>query len=342
MAGDHNNARAAECARSEEARPAQRAAAERSSARAAECARDDAGPLARIGRSLRGALAHSRPLLLDGATGTELERRGVRSALPLWSSWALLEAPDTLRAIHGDYLRAGAGALTTATFRTHARSLAAAGLEGRAAELTALAVRLAREAAEETRRPAFVLGSAAPLEDCYHPERVPDAAALAREHAAHAGHLVAAGADAILVETMNTRREAVAAARAAREAGADVLVSFVCGTGARLLSGEPLDEALDAVGAFEPLALGVNCLPPGAVAACLGPLRQSGRAFLVYANLTTPGPEPVSPEAYAGAALGWIREGAACVGGCCGTTPSHIAALASRLREACPPPRAAE
>jgi len=286
-------------------------------------------------RRLRAALADARPLLLDGATGTELERRGVRAELPLWSSWALLEAPDTLRAIHADYVRAGAAALTAATFRTHARSLAAAGLEHRAAALNALAVRLAREAAGEAQRPVFVLGSAAPLEDCYHPERVPADAALAREHAAHARHLAAAGVDAILVETMNTRREAVAAVRAAREAGADALVSFVCGNGARLLSGEPLDEALEALRALGPLAVGVNCLPPRAVAACLGPLRASGCAFLVYANVTSAaGAGSATPAAYADAALGWVRAGAACVGGCCGTTPLHVAALARRLREA--------
>lgn len=309
---------------------------------------DHNNALVGAGRTLRAALSGRRPLLLDGATGTELERRGVRSDLPLWSSWGLLEAPETLREIHADYLRAGADALTAATFRTHARSLAAAGLAGRAAELTALAVRLAREAAEAARRPAFVLGSAAPLEDCYHPERVPDEAALAREHAAHARHLVAAGADAILAETMNTRREGVAAARAAREAGAEVLVSLVCGADARLLSGEPLAEALDALAAFAPLAVGVNCLPPGAVAACLGPLRESGRPFLVYANLGAPGaplsadPRDASPEAYAAHALGWVRAGAACVGGCCGTTPAHVAAVRGRLRGAgLPLPRVA-
>ena len=310
-------------------------------------AREDNNAFEGAGRALQAALTAPRPLLLDGATGTELERRGVRSELPLWSSWALLEAPERLREVHADYLRAGAEALTAATFRTHARSLAAAGLESRAAALTRLAVRLARDSVEREQRRAFVLGSAAPLEDCYHPERVPDGAALAREHAAHAGHLVAAGVDAVLVETMNTLREAVAAARAAREAGAEVLVSFVCGAGARLLSGEPLAEALDAVAPAAPLALGVNCLPPHAVAACLAPLRASGRPFLVYANLDAPG-APLSaaaadaaPEAYATHALGWVSAGAAGVGGCCGTTPEHIAVRRRRLAATGSPPRVA-
>ena len=279
--------------------------------------------------TLRTRLAEQQPLLLDGATGTELERRGVRATLPLWSSWGLLEAPGVVRAIHADYLRAGVELLTAATFRTHARSLAAAGLEARAEELCALAVRLAREAAQQVRPAALVLGSAAPLEDCYHPERVPEDAALAREHARHARHLVRAGVDGILVETINTLREGLAAARAGREAGAEVLVSFVCDGAARLLSGEPLAEAIDAVSALAPLLVGVNCLAPSAAAACVPLLRRASVPFLVSTNLGCA--SDADPEAWAAGAERWLDAGAACVGGCCGTRPSHLRALAARL-----------
>ena len=307
-------------------------------------AADDSGVRPEPRPSLRHALANARPLVLDGATGTELGRRGVRSDLPLWSSWGLLEAPGVVREIHAEYLRAGVDALTAATFRTHARSLAAAGLEARASELSALAVRLAREAGEQTGRTPFVLGSAAPLEDCYHPERVPPDDALLREHALHARHLVHAGVDAILVETINALREGVAAARAARDAGAELLVSFVCGREARLLSGEPLLEAIDAVTAFGPLAIGVNCLPPDAVGACLPVLGRARVPFLVYANLGAPGAPlgaaalDVTPEAFAAEARRWVEAGAACVGGCCGAGPAHLCALVAGLPDRSPTP----
>ncbi len=62
-------------------------------------------------------------LLLDGATGTELNRRGVDISLPLWSARAILEAPETLRQIHVDYLCAGADIITANTFRTHRHNL---------------------------------------------------------------------------------------------------------------------------------------------------------------------------------------------------------------------------
>ncbi len=72
---------------------------------------------------------------IDGATGSELDRRGVDLSLPLWSSRALLDAPEVLAEVHRDYLSAGAEAITAATFRTHRRSLEKAGLGERAAEL---------------------------------------------------------------------------------------------------------------------------------------------------------------------------------------------------------------
>ncbi len=298
-------------------------------------AADDSGVRTEPRPPLHARLHARRPLVLDGATGTELERRGVRSDLPLWSSWGLLEAPEAVRRIHLDYLHAGVDALSAATFRTHARSLAAPGLAAVAAALCALAIRLAREAAEAAGRDALVLGSAAPLEDCYRPERVPGEDALAREHAQHARHLVRAGADAILVETINMLREGVAAVRAAREAGAEAMVSFVCDREARLLSGEPLAEAVDAVSGFAPAAVGVNCLPPVAVDPCLAVLRRSGLPVLVYANAGAPGaphPHATAPAGYATAALRWASAGAACIGGCCGTTPAHLRALVARLR----------
>src|SRR5688572_1998339 len=103
-------------------------------------------------------LVQRRPVLLDGATGTELNRRGTNTDLPLWSARALLEAPDVLRKIHLDYVRAGAELITANTFRTHRRSLARAGLGDQALPLTLQAVGLAREAAmtAEAGRPCFV------------------------------------------------------------------------------------------------------------------------------------------------------------------------------------------
>ena len=281
--------------------------------------------------------AEGRALLLDGATGTELERRGVASPPPLWSAHALRAAPDVVLAVHRDYVAAGADALVANTFRTQRRTLGRAGLGAEAAALTTLAVELARRAAREARgRQVRVLGSAAPLEDCFQPARVPAAGELAREHGEHARHLRDAGADAVAIETMNTVREALAALAAAREVGLPAWVSFTCDGAGRLLSGELLETALAAVAPFSPELVGVNCLPGEAVAACLPALRAAGRPFAVKANLGAPRPQggrtaERTPEAFAAEALAWAHAGARAVGGCCGTTPAHVAAVRRAL-----------
>jgi len=290
--------------------------------------------LARLALELR--LRAGAPLILDGATGTELERRGVATRLPLWSAGALDSDPELVRQIHADYVASGVDAVTANTFRTQRRTLAHAGIADRAEELTRRAVALARSAAGDR---AWVLGSSPTLEDCYHPERVPDAAALAREHREHAHNLARAGVDAILVETMNTQRECVAALRAAREAGAPALASFVCWDGARLLSGESLADALRSAADEAACAVLVNCLPPSNVDACLDVLAAQPLPFGIYPNLGEPEDElgfrrseHVSPERFAELAAGWASRGARLLGGCCGTTPAHLAALAARVR----------
>ncbi|HEY8155505.1 MAG TPA: homocysteine S-methyltransferase family protein [Myxococcota bacterium] len=284
-------------------------------------------------------LRRERPVLLDGATGTELERRGVATRLPLWSAAALIGAPALVERIHRDYAKAGAEALTANTFRTQRRTLAREGLGERAAELTALAVRLAREAAASSASRPLVLGSDPPLEDCYRPDLVPDESALASEHAEHCRNLAEAGVDAILCETHNSLREACAAARAASETGLPVLVSFVCWEGATLLSGERLADAVQVVRELRPAALLVNCLPPSNAMACLAVLASAGLPFGVYANLGAPDDatgfrrsRSVSPRQFAAAAAEWVAAGARLVGGCCGTTPAHIAAIRRSLR----------
>ncbi len=294
--------------------------------------------MTRIPARLGERLMRSAPVLLDGATGTELERRGARTTLPLWSAAALVEAPALIRQIHRDYAAAGAEALTANTFRTQRRTLARQELGEQAAALTALAVELAREAALAAPRPIWVLGSDPPLEDCYRPDLVPPDAALASEHAEHCRNLAAAGVDAILCETFNCVREARAAACAASATGLPVLVSFVCWEAATLLSGDPLGAAIEAVRTLRPAALLVNCLPPANVAPCLAVLASSGLPFGCYANLGAPDDvtgirrsDELAPEGFADFAASWLAAGARLVGGCCGTTPEHIRAIARRL-----------
>ncbi|MBW2286622.1 MAG: homocysteine S-methyltransferase family protein [Deltaproteobacteria bacterium] len=289
--------------------------------------------------SLATRIAKRDLLVLDGATGTELERRGAAIELPLWSARALIEAPELVAAIHRDYVEAGADVITANSFRSQRRTLERGGVGERAEELTRSAVEIARRAAREgaPNREIFVVGSAPPLEDCFRPDLVPADHELAREHAEHAEHLAAAGVDGILIETMNSGREALAALRAARATGLPSLVSFVCWDGTRLLSDESLHSALARIEAARPDAVLVNCLPASNVAACLAILRDTKRPFGLYPNLGTPTDsgghsEALEPSELAEHVSIWRDTGASLFGGCCGTTPAHTLAIAQRLR----------
>jgi S-methylmethionine-dependent homocysteine/selenocysteine methylase len=270
-------------------------------------------------------LASGRPLLLDSAMGTELERRGMELELPLWSARALLEKPDLVIQIHRDNVAAGADILTANTFRTQRGALVAAGLGDRAAELTRLAVSLARRAASESGREVFVAGSVAPLADCYRPELVADRETLEREHTAHLENLLGAGVDLVLVETMNTVREAQAAVNAAR-GRVPAIVSFVTNGEGSLLSGERIERAVQAVLPLSPAAVGVNCVSLRSIGNEVERLVEEtpDRAVAAYANNLS---DDAAPEEYSRRAAEWIRRGVRIVGGCCGTTPDHTAAL---------------
>ncbi len=154
-------------------------------------------------------LGQRRPVLLDGAVGTELARRGVDTTLPLWSARALFDDPglEALTKIHEDYARAGAEILVTNTFRTTRRSLGRAGKAGAWREANRRAVECARAGAKaafddgaaaigdlrpEARtaarhapaggRVCLVAGGIAPLEDCYRPDLVPQQDECLSEH----------------------------------------------------------------------------------------------------------------------------------------------------------------
>jgi S-methylmethionine-dependent homocysteine/selenocysteine methylase len=303
------------------------------------------------------ASAYRSPTILDGALGAMLEAQLGPLPAPLWSAAALQSNPAAVEALHRAYCAAGAQVLVANTFRTNPRAIRLAGLSPRdGAELTALAVTCARRAADG-RTDVRIAASVAPVADCYAPEQVPDEAVLLREHGEFAEWLSAAGVELAWIETINTIREAACAARAARAAGLAFGVSFVTRAadlpssarslasaaigrgGVRLLSGEPLAEAVCIVQGLGARHVGLNCIPPRGITQQLPRLRRMTELpVAVYAHLSaglpTPGwsfVEQLPPERYAGYARLWRQQGADIIGGCCGTTPEHIRATAEAL-----------
>jgi len=288
-------------------------------------------------------LSQPHQLILDGATGTELNRRGVDTGLPLWSANALMNDRDAkiLRQIHEDYLRAGADIITTNTFRTHRRALAPSGNANRALELTRRAVDTARAAIASVKSdsPKFVAGSISTLEDCYRPDLVPPDDELRAEHSERIHHLIECDVDLILIETINTIREAVIVAKLAIITGTPVVVSFVCDREGKILSGETLTEATNQLLPLGISGIGVNCGPTPNLAKPLAELQAAcGKDFplIAYGNIGYADEEvgwvntdSENPKAYCNHAIHWPVK---IVGGCCGTSPEHIAELRSALK----------
>ncbi len=291
---------------------------------------------------LQTRLTRGEIVLLDGALGTELERRGVATRLPLWSAQALIDAPERVREIHEEYARSGSDILTAATFRTSPRALRKAGLESEADRMTAQAIALAREARDRagTGRVVWIAGSLAPLEDCYRPDLAPASDVAEREHREQAARLVRSGAEVLLVETMNSIGEAVSAVRGARASGLPVLVSFICRSPVEIWSGESLAAAVRAVEPLGPDAILVNCTPSDLASGCVETIaRATDIPTGCYPNAGGPDFEEgtwrfdpaMTPERFAAAAGEWVRNGAQIVGGCCGTGPEHVRALRAVL-----------
>jgi homocysteine S-methyltransferase len=186
-------------------------------------------------------------IILDGAMGTELERRGVDTSTPIWSAKALLDRPDVVEQVHRDYIDAGAEVITTNTFRTHRRNLENIGLGDQAARLTALAVEIARRAVNASGKQARVAGSISPLEDSYSTNNPSTREEYFHEHEEMARNLAVAGVDLLLIETMKYIVEAEAAAEAAGKTGLPFGVSFICKPESRMLSGESITAAAKAV-----------------------------------------------------------------------------------------------
>ena len=175
-------------------------------------------------------LARGEVIILDGATGTELERRGVPMDTAAWSAAALVTHPDTVREVHEDYIRAGADIIITNSFSTARHQLEPAGLEDQFRELNLRAVTLAREARESAAdRPVFVAGS---ISSIHFDEKyvVPVEQAEANFHE-QAELLAEAEVDLIMMEMMWDIDYSSAAVAAAVATGLPTWIGFSCRIG---------------------------------------------------------------------------------------------------------------
>lgn len=281
---------------------------------------------------------HTRRLFFDGAMGTMLQEAGLQPG-ELPETWNLLH-PEKVRAIHQAYVRAGVDILKTNTFGANGLKFGAAHGQPEVEELVRAGVENARAAFAAEVRDGFVALDLGPTGKLLQPfGDLPFAEAVAL-YAAQVKAGAAAGADLILIETMSDSYEAKAAILAAKEnADLPIVCTFTFDEDGKLLNGADVTTALVMAESLGVSAVGFNCgqgpdtlvkLVPQALQAVDIPLVANPNAGLpVQKDGKTV--FHIDGEGYAPLMVPFAEAGVSVLGGCCGTTPDHIA----RLIEAC-------
>ncbi|MFT4012905.1 MAG: betaine--homocysteine S-methyltransferase [Paracoccus sp. (in: a-proteobacteria)] len=283
----------------------------------------------------------ARPwLLADGATGTNLYNMGLPPGQPpdLWCE----SHPDRVRALHLRMIEAGADLILTNSFGANASRLRLAGAEGRVAELNRTAARLAREAAAQAGRDVLVAGSMGPTGEIMAPMGRLTEAEATRLFTEQALALKQGGADLLWVETISAIEEMRAAARAAQTAEMPWcgMMSFEPG-GRSVMGVSPMQLAglIDRL-PHAPMAYGANCgTGPAELLLAVSGFSAAGceRALIAKPNAGVPRYQDgglvydATPEVMAEFAVLARDLGVRIIGGCCGTTPAHLAAMRAAL-----------
>ncbi len=280
-------------------------------------------------------------LLADGAIGTELFRLGLEAG-GFGEAWNI-EKPELVTAVHKAYCEAGARLLTTNSFRANRPTLASHGLDDRLVEINRRAAEVARAAADGI---GWVLGSIGPFGGFLEPLGTTPADQAFSFFQEQARALLDGGADGIVIETMTAKDEIDVAVRAARSAGARVVVAMMTfgktRNGYRTMMGVSPGEAVQVTTAAGADIIGSNCglgLSMAEYAEIVASLRSlTDKPVIIRPNAGRPDLQGndvryhQTPEIMAGQLGALVRAGANIIGGCCGTTPEHIRLFGAALR----------
>jgi len=281
------------------------------------------------------------PLVSDGGMGSLLQTAVVRARCP---EEANLIAPEQVVALHVAFIRAGSDLILTNTYGANPAKLAPHKLDDRFETINQAGVKLAREAREVSGRDVLIGGSIGPLGAA--PGRIsPDQ--MAEAFSAQAAALEGRGVDLFVLETFTSLDELLIAARAARSVASLPLIAQVTvGDDAETVAGVAAADVPAALAELMPVAVGVNCsLGPQTVLAGLESMRAATDLPLTaQANAGMPNVSTgrlvypnASPEYFGEYAAHALQLGAVLIGGCCGTTPEHVAAIRRAVSEQRPP-----
>jgi homocysteine S-methyltransferase len=293
-------------------------------------------------------------VIMDGGVSTAMEQKGLAMDREVWSGTAHMTHPDLVRAVHEDYVRAGAEVITANTFATAPHVLASRGHGAEeAAEINRRAVEIAHEARDAAAsREVWIAGSMSSMPPLTQISVTATGPGIAESYRRQAAALAEAGCDLIVAEMMIDVENAALVLEAAHETGLPLWIGFSASLtdagevsafysehGYDPMTGGDFGAVVDAALARGGQAAGVMHSEIAATGPALDFLRRRWPGpLLAYAetgrflNPDWDFTGAASPEEYAEAAEDWVeRHGVVVVGGCCGTGPDHIRAIAQRL-----------
>ena len=294
-----------------------------------------------MGKSFVDRLKAGEILIADGATATNYQEMGM--AIGVAPEEWIFDQPEKVRGLHRAFIEAGSNVILTDSFGATSPRLRESRYAGRTADLNHRAVALAREAAS-TSPGVLVAGSMGPTGMLMEPLGELTAAAAANAYAEQAGALSEGGADLLLLETFFALEEALAAIDGVRRAsGLPLVVSFSFDRGTRTMMGLSPTQVIEAIAPLEVAAIGANC------GRSLDDMEQvvhefatlhAGIPLWIKPNAGLPrmvgdlARYDTGPAAMAAFARRYVDAGAQVVGGCCGSSPEHIRAIATAVRSA--------
>lgn len=301
-------------------------------------------------------LSEIRPIILDGGTGTEIRARGYALHPSAWSALAHIERPDLVLDVHHDFLAAGAEIVTANTFSLSRHNLEHAGIGNRFIESNLQAMKLAREAVDAlVDRQALVAGSISTIPPMDAPNYLQTGNSAFQNYKDQAEILAGAGADLILAEMLLEVESASVLLEAAQTVGLPVWagLSAMFGDDETVMGfrtpGKYLhvkdnrfSDLVQTVAGFPVELVAVMHTKMDVMPAALTVVKQGWDGpVAAYAETGQSGDSDwffdtaAAPEAYASAAVEWVQDfDVDAVGGCCGTRPAHISALAAAVGRA--------
>ena len=283
-------------------------------------------------------LARPGVLVADGATGTNLQQMGLaRGVAPeMW----VMERPDAIRALHRSFLEAGSDYVLTCTFGGTGLRLRHAELGGQVLEVNRRAVALARA---ETGSHAFVAGDIGPTGELLDPLGTLSYEDVVAAFAEQAKALAEGGVDMFSIETMSDLHEVQAAIEGVRQVSdLPIFATMSFDMGGFTMMGVKPEDAVNAIAGWGATVVGANCgRALDEMETVIAAMHAARPDVLLIAKPNAGLPEiadddsivyKITPEDMAGYARRYVAAGARIVGGCCGSTAGHIAAIAKAVK----------